>query len=61
MNLEIMRLYKEIETYIIHGQYGWELKENAPKEIQDKFKILMELEDDEIITKDKNEFIGTQE
>jgi hypothetical protein len=58
MNPEIMRLYEEIEKYIIHGQYGWELKENAPKDVQEKFNKMMALEDDEIIVKDINEFIS---
>ena len=55
MNPEIMRLYEEIEKYIIHG---WELKENAPKDVQEKFNKMMALEDDEIIVKDINEFIS---
>lgn len=59
MNPEIMRLYEEIEKYIIHGQYGWELKENAPKDVQEKFKKMMELEDDEIFVENIEEFINT--
>lgn len=49
MNPEIIKIYKEIEDYIIISENGWKLKENAPIEVQEKFKKMMSLEDDEII------------
>ncbi|MCI8670946.1 MAG: hypothetical protein HFI36_02775 [Bacilli bacterium] len=59
MNPEIIAIYKEIKDYIISDRYGWTLKENAPKEVQEKFKKMMELEDDEIFVENIEEFINT--
>ena len=47
MNPEIRNIYNEIKDYIETGENGWELKKDAPKEIQEKFQYMQSLSDDE--------------
>ncbi len=47
MNPEIRKIYNEIKDYIENGEYGWKLKKDVPKEIQEKFQYMQSLPDDE--------------
>ena len=43
MSLEAMQLYEEIKEYLIVGKYEYELKKDAPNEIQEKFEKFQEI------------------
>ncbi len=43
MSLEAMQLYEEIKEYLIVGKYEYELKKDAPDEIQEKFEKFQEI------------------
>lgn len=60
MSIEAKKIYDEIKEYIVNGEYDWELKENSPQEVKDKFARLIELTNCEVIVEDLEEFKSTK-
>lgn len=58
MNPEIIELYKELKPYLIidNEKYCCVLKKDAPQEIKEKYEKYLNLEDDEIIAENLEEF-----